>query len=84
MAGSATAARKDHHDLSMAVWTRQEENILKLKNVIASSMSPMTGECEDLRNVITNVVVPNRVSNQKTPITNNLRTSLVFCYHEKR
>lgn len=61
MASSPTAARKYHHDLSIAVWTRQEENILKLKNVIASSMNPMTGECEDLTNIITNVVMPNQV-----------------------
>ena len=26
MAGSPTATRKEHHDLSMAVWTRQEQN----------------------------------------------------------
>lgn len=37
MAGSPTAARKVHHDQSMAVWTRQEENVLRLKDVIRSS-----------------------------------------------
>lgn len=45
-------------NLSKAVWTRQEENILKLKNAIQSSM---TGECEDLINIITKVVMPNQV-----------------------
>ncbi|KAL5007723.1 hypothetical protein ScPMuIL_016529 [Solemya velum] len=61
MAGSQKKSRKDHHELSKAVWTRQEENILKLKNVIQSSMNPMTGECEDLINIITKVVMPNQV-----------------------
>ena len=28
MAGTQTATRKEHHDLSMAVWTRQEKNVL--------------------------------------------------------
>ena len=41
MAGSPTAAWKEHHDLSMAVSTRQEENIAKLKNVFRSSMNPI-------------------------------------------
>jgi len=27
MAGSSTTTRQEHHDLSPAVWTRQEENI---------------------------------------------------------
>ena len=58
MAGSPTAARKEHHDLSMAVWTRQEENIAKLKNVFRSSMNPITHEGEDLTNIITKVVMP--------------------------
>ena len=38
MAGSPTAARKEHHDLSLAVWTRQKENIAKLRNVFRSSV----------------------------------------------
>lgn len=61
MAGSPTAARKEHHDQSRAVWTRQEENILKLKNVIVSFMNPMTHESEDLTNIITKVVMPTQV-----------------------
>lgn len=58
MAGSPAAARKGHHDLSMAVWTRQEENIVKLKNVFRSSMNPITYESEDLTNIITKVMMP--------------------------
>jgi len=40
-AGSPTAARKEHRDLSTAVSIRQEENIAKLKNVFRSSMNPI-------------------------------------------
>ena len=58
MAGSPTAARKEHHNLSMAVSTRQKENIAKLKNVFRSSMNPITYEGEDLTNIITKVVMP--------------------------
>jgi len=42
----------------MAVSTRQEENIPKLKNVFRSSMNPITYEGEDLANIITKVVMP--------------------------
>ena len=31
-----------HHDLLLAVWTRQEKNIVKLKNVIKSCLNHMT------------------------------------------
>ena len=58
MAGSPTAARKEHHNLSMAVSARQEENIAKLKNVFRSFMNPITYEGEDLTNIITKVVMP--------------------------
>jgi len=64
MAGSPTAARKEHHDLSMAVSTRQEENIAKLKDVFRSSMNPITYVGEDLTNIITKVVMPVHVCNQ--------------------
>ena len=43
MAGSPTAARKHHHDLSMTIWTRREVNILKLMKV--ASVNNMTGDC---------------------------------------
>ena len=58
MAGSPTAARKEHHDLSIAVWTMQEENTAKLKNVFRSSMNPIIYEGKDLTNIITKVVMP--------------------------
>ena len=61
MAGSPTAIRKTHHELSTVVWTRQEENILKLKSVIRSSTNPMTYEEEDLVNIITKVIMPTQV-----------------------
>ena len=57
MAGSPTAAWKEHQDLSMAVWTRQEENTAKLKNVFRSSVNPIKYEGEDLTNIITKVVM---------------------------
>jgi hypothetical protein len=61
MAGSLSATRKEHHDLSTPVWTRQEDNICQLKNVIRSSMNPMTYEGEDLTNIITKVAMPTQV-----------------------
>jgi len=61
MAGSPTTTRKEHHDLSLAVWTRQEENIARLKTVLISSMNPMKYEGEDLPNIITKVVMPAEV-----------------------
>jgi len=61
MAGSQSATRKEHHDLSTTVWARQEDNIRRLKNVIRESMNPMTHEGEDLTNIITNVVMPAEV-----------------------
>jgi len=63
MAGSPTTTRKEHHDLSLAVWTRQEENIARLKTVLISSMNPMKYEGEDLPNIITMVVMPAEVQN---------------------
>ena len=61
MAGTPTATRKEHYDLSLAVWTRQEENIARMKNVLRSSMNPMKDEGEDLTNIITKVVMPAEV-----------------------
>jgi len=61
MAGSLKAPENKHHDLSLAVWTRQEENVTRLKNVLRSSMDPMTYESEDLSNIITKVVMPAQI-----------------------
>lgn len=61
MAGSSTSTRTEHHDLSNAVWSREERNILKLKNVICASMNPMTYDGGDLPNIITKVVMPSEV-----------------------
>ena len=58
MVGSPTAARKEHPDLLRAVWTRQEENILKLKNMIVSFMDHVMHECKDLTNIIRKTVMP--------------------------
>ena len=67
MAGSPTTTVKEHHDLSLAVWTRQEENIARLKTVLISSMNPMKYDGEDLPNIITMVPaeVQNDVCNQE-------------------
>ena len=43
------------------VWTRQEENIARLKSVIRSSINPMKYEDEDLTNIITKVAMPAEV-----------------------
>ena len=61
MAGSPADVRNKHHDLSKPVWTRQEENILRLKNVIRSSLNPITYDGQDLTNIITKVVMPTEV-----------------------
>jgi len=61
MAGSPTAIRKGHHELSLAVWTRQEDNIARLKSVLRTSINPMKYKEEDLTNIITRVVMPAEV-----------------------
>jgi len=61
MAGSPTAIRKEHHELSLAVWTRQEDNIARLKSVHRSSINPMKYEEVHLTNIITRVVMPAEV-----------------------
>jgi len=61
MTGTPTATHKEHHDLSVAVWTRQEENIARLKCMLRSSMNPMKDEGEDLTNIITKIVMPAEV-----------------------
>jgi len=61
MAGTSTATHKEHHDLSLAVWIRQKDNIARMKSVLRSSMNPMKGEGEDLTNIITKVVMPAEV-----------------------
>src|SRR6218665_2586341 len=45
-----TTSRNKHHDLLLAIWTRQERNIVKLKNVIKSFLNPMTHDDEELIN----------------------------------
>ncbi len=62
MAGTLTATRKEHHDLTPAIWTRQEENIARLKSVVRSSINPIKYEGEDLINIITKVVMPAEVA----------------------
>ena len=44
MAGPSTARRKEHDNISMAVWTRQAETLLRLANMMRSSRNPMTYE----------------------------------------
>jgi len=61
MAASPTATCKEHHDLSLVVWTRQKEDIAQLKSVLQSAISPMKYEGEDLTNIITKVVMPAEV-----------------------
>ena len=57
MVTSSTTTRKEHHDLSLAVWKKQEENIAQLKTVLVLFMNPMKYECEDMPNIITIVVM---------------------------
>src|SRR6218665_927114 len=56
-----TTSRNIHHDLLLAVWTRQEKKIVKLKNVIKSFLHPMTHDDEELINIITKVVMLRQV-----------------------
>jgi len=64
MAGSPMSTTcQEHHDLSLAVWTIQEENIARLKKVIISSINPMKYEVENLPNIITTAVMPVEVQN---------------------
>src|SRR6218665_3144003 len=58
-----TTSRNIHHDLLLAVWTRQEKNIVKLKNVIKSCLNHMTHDDEELINIITKVVMLPQVKN---------------------
>ena len=41
----------------MAVWIRQEEDVLQLKDMISSSLNPMMCNAKGLNNVITKVVM---------------------------
>jgi len=61
MAASPTATCKEHHDLSLAVWRRQKENIAQLKSVLQSAINPMKHKGEDLTHTITKVVMPAEV-----------------------
>jgi len=47
--------------LSLAVWTRHEDNIARLKSVLRCSTNSMKYEEEDLTNIITRVVMPAEV-----------------------
>src|SRR6218665_47687 len=58
-----TTSRNIHHHLLLAVWTRQEKNIVKLNNVIKSFLNPMTRDDEELINIITKVVMLPQVKN---------------------
>ena len=60
VAGTSTATRKEHHDLSLAVWTRQEENIARTKSAEILHES-YEDEGKDLTNIITKVVMPAEV-----------------------
>src|SRR6218665_1159959 len=56
-----STSRNIRHDLLLAFWTRQEKNIVKLKNVIKSFLNPMTHDDEELINIITKVVMLRQV-----------------------
>src|SRR6218665_1471993 len=58
-----TTSRSIHHDLLLAVWTRQEKNIVKLKNEIKYFLNYMTHDDEELINIITKVVMLPQVKN---------------------
>ena len=63
MAGSQTSGRREHHELSRAVWARQEDCVLRLKKVISSSTNPMINDKADLMNIIMKLVMLQQVTN---------------------
>ena len=61
MVSSPKATCTGHRELLNAVWSRQEENFLRLKDLLRSSINPMTYEAGDLINITSKVVMPVQV-----------------------
>ena len=64
MAGlSKQKKTKEHHNLSMAVLEREERHVKKLKDTIERFTNPFTEKSDDLFNLVTKVVVEDKVKN---------------------
>ena len=59
MAGANT--RIHHHDLSTAILERHERNIEKLTSTLRSFTNPFAEDSEDLFNLVTKAVMPDKV-----------------------
>ena len=58
---SACKTEKHHHSLSTAVRARQEKNIEQLVTSFRNFTNPFLDEISDLFNIVTKVVMPDKV-----------------------
>ena len=63
MAGVSPKTATHHHDLSNSVRLRQERNIERLATAIRNFTNPFLEENDDLYNIATKVVTPDKVKN---------------------
>ena len=61
IAGVSIKRQDQHHNLSLAVLSREEDNVSKLTATIASYTNPFTQPEDSLFNVVTKVVMPEEV-----------------------
>ena len=61
MAGVSTKMQHQHHNLTLAVLSREENNVSKLTTTIASFTNPFTQPEDYLFNHVTKVVMPEEV-----------------------
>lgn len=61
MAGMCSQAQRQHHKLSAAVLSREEKNIEALTNTVSSFTNPFTEESNDLLNIVTKLVMPDKM-----------------------
>ena len=61
MAGVLPNTRIHHHDLSTSILERHERNIEKLTSTLRSFTNPFAEDSEDLFNLVTKAVMPDKV-----------------------
>lgn len=61
LAGTSSKSAKHHHDLNICVRLRQEKSIEQLSNTIKNFTNPFLDECDDLYNIVTKVVMPDKL-----------------------
>ena len=62
-AGLSSAAQMHHHALSPSVLLRQEKNIEALTTTLRGFTNPFTEDCDELVNLVTKAVMPEKVKN---------------------